>query len=166
MDSVTYIKEVKVMIEDCDGVKIMPGSVLRCIDQDDNTLGVVVSIVNAEDPSSFRMCVGPFGHGDLVIQTGHGTYRVTNRYSRWKHVPHEEQTYDLRFRSWCERKFEFDEYGLGSSPDEQIAIGGILNLLPECPVDYDFGPIPETVEDALALIAAHLDEKNGKADDE
>lgn len=163
MESVTYTKEIVVPIEDVDGEPIRVGSVLRCVDAD-NSVGVVERIIDKDDKRTYTGTDGPVAHGDLVILMGPGHRRVTNLYSHWKHVPRRGQTLRQRFESWCARPFEFDEYGIGKTPDEQLAIEGLMNLFPEDPVERDDGPIPYTFPEALAYMVDYLEELKDKAD--
>jgi hypothetical protein len=164
MESVTYTKKVVVPIEDVDGEPISVGSVLRCVDKGDKSVGVVERIVDKDERRTYFGTDGPVAHGDLVISLGIGHSRVTNRYSHWKHVPRCGQTFRQRFESWCVQSFEFDEDGIGKTPDEQLAIKGLMSLFPEDPVEWDDGPIPYTFPEALAYMVDYLEELKEKAD--
>ena len=148
----TVIFQKVVKIEDADGRAIREGSVLREINDGDR--GVVVQIVRA----------GNFGPmfsslGDLVISNRPGTSRVTNRYSQWRHIPHNEQTYEERLASLLCRPYFHDGHREVSKDDGQ-AIEGIMALLPDDVVDWDYGPIPNRLEDALRFLVAHLSREN------
>jgi len=132
-----------------DGSGIFPGSVLEHIE--DKERGVVVKVYKAGDWS----ILGVACEGDLAIETTRGTTRITNQYSKWRHVPHAEQTYDQRFRSWLARPYLHDEYKQ-SSADEGLAIDGIMALLPEDAVDWEYGPWPDRLDDALKFLTDHL----------
>lgn len=128
------------------------GSVLQCIDQGDGFRGVVHQVVDKDDPRTWDH--GSFAaHGDLIISDGRGGSRISNRYSHWRHIPREQQTYPERFESWMAAPFEDDEDMPGNSYSERLAIQGIMSLFPSDPVDYTYGPIPETTECALGLLA-------------
>lgn len=159
MGDLTEVKFTKtVKIADVDDQQIRVGSVLKCIDENDDAEGVVVSIIDAEDKSSIPWnCCGPIAHGDLFISTSSYSHRVTNRYSHWKHIPRKEQTYEQRFKSWCCEKFEYDEYGLGKSPEEQFAIEAILSIFPEDPIDWEHGEIPYNITEVMNYLVEHLE---------
>lgn len=146
VETVTFTKVVPIV--DADGRPIREGSVLREIS--DGYRGVVVQIVRSGQP-------GPMfsGLGDIVISKSPGTSRVTNRYSQWQHIPHNDQTYHERFVSWLHRPYFHDGHN-GISKDEGQAIDGIMSLLPDDVVDWDYGPTPDRLEDALKFLAAHL----------
>lgn len=150
-ETVTFQKVVR--IADADGKPIAEGSVLRCLD--DGEQGVVVKILRAGDYGTFLDQVG-----DLQIHTGSGSTRCTNRYSRWRHVPREEQTYEQRFLSWFHDKTALEYNGLiedeEKTPDARLAISGIMALLPEEIVDWETGPWPDSVEQALRFLVQHL----------
>lgn len=148
-ETVTFRTEKIVPVADADGVAIHEGSVLR--ETNDGERGVVMRIVRQSDKffTAFD-CIG-----DVHIATGHGSRRVTNRYDQWQHIPHDEQTYAERLSSWIKRPYDHDEFKQ-CSEDEGKAIDGILALLPENTVDYDNGPFPDRIEDALQYLAKHL----------
>jgi hypothetical protein len=134
---------------DADGFPIKEGSVLREIS--DGERGVVVAIVRPDTHDRPALsCVG-----DIGIQTRVGTLRVTNRYSKWRHIPHDEQTYEERFVSWLARPFHHDDES-GRSRAEALAIDGIMALLPDDLVDWENGPWPDRIEDALKFLSKHL----------
>lgn len=157
---------VKREIADVDGEAIRLGSVLECIDPGDDSRGVVVRIVGMAkgEEESFFAC-GPEAKGDLKIQTGASTRRVTNRYDHWRHVPRENQTYEERLASWIVRPFVDiweDPEKSDQEKSERIAIDGIMELLPADPVDWEWGPWPDHIEDALGFLARHLAELKGE----
>lgn len=143
----------KVLIADANGIAITEGSVLRSIETDrsQNTRGVVTWIGRPGGPYGPAMSA----IGDIGIRTGHGNTRVTNRYSKWQHIPHDEQTYEERYLSWQQRKYEHDD-SRDISKDEGIAIDGIMALLPEDTVDWNYGPYPDSLEAALGFLSDHL----------
>ena len=96
--------------------------------------------------------------GDLHIKLDSWCTRVTNKYGNWKHLPHDEQTYDERLLSWHCRKYVHEERddSLAISSDEGMAINGIMALLPSDAVDWDYGPFPDRIGDALTILARHL----------
>jgi len=136
---------------DCDGVPIKEGSVIKEIN--DGDCGVVVQIVRP------NQCGPMFSQvGDVVIQTGRsrGSSRVTNRYNQWKHVPHNEQTYEQRFLSWQLRDYVYDDW-LKVSEGEALAMDGIMSLLPDDIVDEDYGPYPDNLDNVLTFLVQHLE---------
>lgn len=166
MQTVTYSQELPITDADgkpvvyrkvvpvCDGTGkgIYPGSVLENVKDKDR--GVVVRIVKAGDYSLMGVeCVG-----DLNIQTRHGSTRITNKYSEWRHVPHAEQTYEERYESWLCVPFQEGVWSESKSREEQIAIDGIMSLLPRDIVDYGYGPFADSIENALRYLAIHLAE--------
>lgn len=152
------VKTVKQIIEiniaDCDGNPIEVGSVLKCIE--DNRRGVVEAILEEGD-----IALHPIPQvGDVVIRTGYGTNTITNRYDKWQHIPHDEQTYMERYYSWRYSSIEPDYSDRGITREEAISIQGILALLPEDTVDYEFGDnFADNIEDALLLLAEYLTEQ-------
>lgn len=148
-ETVTFTKVVE--IADCDGKPIWEGAVLQHIKEQDR--GVVIRISRVGD----RACSILDQVGDLVIQTSRGSYRHTNNYSQWKHIPHDEQTYEERFVSWCSRRYNHQDTLRQCSEDEGLAIDGILALLPEDAVDWDFGPFPDKFPIALEYLKRHLE---------
>lgn len=150
----TFIFTKEVPLADADGQPIREGSVLREINVGEQ--GVVVRVIRAGDMGPMASAVG-----DLLIRTNPGCTRVTNRYNQWRHVPHEQQSYDERLLSWRSQPYGHDgESSL--SPDEGRAISGIMALLPEDAVDWDWGPTPNSLDDALAFLVAHLNELKDK----
>lgn len=146
-ETVTFTKVVELV--DADNMPIQVGSVLREIN--DGEQGVVVAIMRIGDVGS------PFDQvGDLKIHMGQGCTRVTNRYDQWRHVPHNEQTYEQRFISWLNIPYDYTDAYPSVSADEAKAIDGILSILPDDTIDWNFGPYPHTVEDALHFLVRHL----------
>lgn len=149
MDTVTFSQVVKVA--DAKGHAIVEGSVLKSIE--DDSRGVVKTIKRAGDRG------GAFDQvGDIHIQTSPGSTRVTNRYDKWLHVPHNDQTYEERFLSWVYRPYDHDE-DRQVSADTGLAIDGIMALLPDNIVDWEYGPWPDSLEDALRFLWRYLAEK-------
>lgn len=147
----TFLFTQQIACADADNAPIREGSVLREIK--DGERGVVTRIVRASDTvAPFASCIG-----DLVISiSGHPSIkRVTNRYSQWKHIPQEQQTYEERFLSWMHRPFEHDP-DKSISQDEQLAVNGIMALLPRDIVNSEYGPWPDHLEDALRFLTYHL----------
>lgn len=140
-----------VPIADVNGNPIREGSVLREIN--DGERGVVVRIVRPGDMGSAFDSAG-----DLHIRTGRGTTRVTNRYSQWAHIPHNDQTYEERLHAWLKTPYEHCQFRC-KSKDEDIAIDGIMALLPDDAVDYDYDSGPHSIEDALGYLVAHLTQR-------
>jgi len=152
----TFTYTVEVPLADADGKPISEGSVLREITDGDQ--GVVVRVIRKGDSC------GPMASaiGDMLISMGHGTTRVTNRYNQWRHVQRTDQTYAQRLLSWKVSKYDHDT-DRSISADEGRAIDGIMRLLPEDAVNWDYGPWPDTIEDALGFLAEHLTENCKKA---
>ena len=150
IETVTFQKVVK--IADADGRAIREGSVIREIN--DGVQGVVTWIGREGDRDGPVMaCVG-----DLAVHLPNRSVRVTNRYSQWRHVPHDEQSYEERFLSWMQRVYEHDD-DRDISKDEGMAIDGIMALLPDDTVDWEYGPLPDRLEDALRFLVDHLESK-------
>ncbi len=145
-ETVTFTKVVE--IADADGVAIREGSVLREIN--DGARGVVRRIIRPGDSGTLFDCVG-----DVQIRVSPGHTRVTNNYNQWRHIPHSEQTYQERLESWLQQPFVLDPYK-HAAEDEQRATEGIMALLPEDAVDWEYGPCPDRLEDALQFLATHL----------
>jgi len=148
-ETVTFTTTVE--IADADGEPIRVGSVLREIN--DGEQGVVVNIYRAGDRGPLMCAVG-----DVQIATGSGCSRMTNRYNQWRHVPRAEQTYEQRFSAWMRTPAD-DPMTLIServSKDAALAIDGIMALLPEDIVDWENGPWPDTIEEALGFLVEHL----------
>lgn len=151
-ETVTFVSRKEVQIADADGVPIREGSVLREISDGDR--GVVVRVVRAGDRGTALDAVG-----DLNIYNRPGCTRVTNRYNQWRHIPHNEQTYDERFVSWLQKEHYYDPDYSGVSKDESLAISGIMALLPDNIVS-DYGPFPDRLADALRYLEQHLSKVN------
>lgn len=134
---------------DAEGTAICVGDVLRHLE--DGTIGVVIQIWKAGDTDRGLI---PHQVGDMDLQITPGSTRVTNRHNQWVGVPRDEQTYDLKFRSWLATPYERDEDS-DRSPDEQLAVDGILALLPDNLID-SADEWPESTVSALALLARHL----------
>lgn len=140
--------------DDADGLPIHKGSVLMHIE--DGERGVVTDIAQAGDNTMLPL----LSHGDLVIAGGPGNARITNRYTKWRHIPRAEQTYQERLTSWLHTKMDFYLAGLtysdNLSKDALTAIDGIMALLPSDAVDVHYGPWPDSIEGALAILVEHL----------
>ncbi len=154
IESFTFTKEIP--LADADGNAIKEGSVLRHL-TDKEWTGVVTFINRPGGPrgASFSSV------GDIGIQAQPGLTRVTNCYSKWKHVPQEEQSYEHRYLSWLCRPYAHDD-SRDASKDEGRAIDGIMALLPADLVNWEMGPWPDRIEDALAFLAAHLANPKGR----
>lgn len=146
-ETVTFQTVVK--IADVDGRPIREGSVIREIN--DGEQGVVTWVGRNGSKT------GPMfaSLGDIAVQISPGIRRVTNRYCQWRHVAHDDQTYQERFLSWMLRPYDHD-HDRGISKDEGMAIDGIMALLPIDIVDWDYGPFPDRIEDALGFLADYL----------
>lgn len=136
---------------DSKGRDIQKGSVLENVK--DKGRGVVTHIYKLGD----RSVLGLACEGDISIRTSAGTSRITNQYSQWRHIPPAEQTYEERFHSWLSRPYEHDEFKQ-CSQDEGAAIDGIMALLPPDIVNWEYGPWPDRIEDALRFLLGHLQE--------
>lgn len=151
MSAETVTFTVTKKIADADGTPIREGSILREITTGE--VGVVVRIVRPNQ--------GAYGLmtqiGDVMIKTCPGLQIGTNRYDQWRHVPSNEQTYYHRYLSWLKRTYDHDECR-EISEDEGVAIDGIMALLPEDTVDWEKGPWPDRLEDALKFMMEHLTE--------
>ena len=160
-ETITYTKTVTVEIADADSVPIRVGSVLQKID--DGARGVVTRIARAGMRAS-----NPFeAVGDMHVRIDAGIMRCSNQYAKWRHVPHAEQTYEERYWSWYHRPETIDTDGLSDvSKDEARACTAIMALLPEGVVDWDHGPFPDRLEDALKYLADHLSNNPDQQRDE
>jgi len=154
-ETVKFTKEVP--IADADGAPIREGSVLQSVEDMDR--GVVVRVVRAGDKGTAFDCVG-----DLNIAVSIGCTRVTNRYGKWRHIPHSEQTYQERLLSWLHRPHDHDPDYTQASKDEALAVSGIMALLPDDIVDEVYGPPADSLEGALHYLARHLSDVAGRAD--
>ena len=141
----TFSKEVP--CADADGHPIHEGSVLKHIT--DGERGVVVDIKRKGDVGFLLDAIG-----DIHIRTSPGCTRCTNQYAAWRHIPHNDQTYSERLLSWEIQPYEYDEYR-PVSRDEAMAIDGIIALLPDDIVDWDYEWVNNTV-DALRILVRHL----------
>lgn len=144
METFKFVKEVP--LADADGIAIAEGSVLRHVE--DGTRGVVTWVGRAGAPRD-----GPAlsAVGDIGIYLRAGSTRVTNKYHTWRHIPHDEQTYAERLVAWEQKHYKPDP-----EREDSRAIDGIMSLLPSDAVDWDYGPHPDTLEDALRFLTAHL----------
>lgn len=145
-------------IVDADGIPIKVGSVLERIEKDErlSCRGVVTQI--GLPGVMVRACIIGMAVGDIEIETCPGSYRITNQWSEWRHIPKERQTYRERFRAWCLVPYEHDDNNGTRSHDEGLAIDGILALLPPDAVDWEYGPWPDSIAEALAFLQEHLSE--------
>jgi len=146
---------IEVECADIDGAAIHEGSVLASIEPADECQGVVIAIRREGDRCPFFESVG-----DLIIETGPGQKRVTNKYKKWRHVPRENQTYQERLLSWRQLPYDHEE-DREASEDEGLAIDGIMALLPVDMVDWENGPWPDRIDDALGFLVAHLAKLEG-----
>ena len=144
----TFTFQKKVPCADADGQPIKEGSVLQHVTDGDR--GVVVDIKRHGDIGTMFDAVG-----DIHIQKSPGCTRCTNNYASWRHVPHNDQTYGERLLSWKMRLYEHDD-DRGTSEDEGLAIDGIMALLPDDTVNWESGPWPDRLEDALYFLARHM----------
>jgi hypothetical protein len=138
----------QVRLADVDGRAIRLGTVLRHIE--DGARGVVVAIKRAGDVGSVLDCVG-----DIHVQVSPGGIRCTNMYASWRRIPRNEQTYDERLLSWLMRPHKFDGE-LIMDKSESLAVDGIMALLPDDAVNWERGPFPDSLENALRFLVGHL----------
>jgi hypothetical protein len=152
----TYTKTVEVPLVDADGVPIRLGSVLEQLDG--SFCGVVVRIARAGMRGRLCECVG-----DISVWNGGGSTTVSSRYSNWRHVPHDKQKHWQRFESWILEDDWIDpDSRVGK--DVQIAVYGIMRLIPENHFNFDWSGYPLTTEDALRYLALYMDKmKEAKA---
>ena len=146
----TEAKEGKII--DADGVEIKCGSVLDhvkcCIS------GVVVEIVDENTHPRWEKKAGWLELGDLIIETDHGGYIVTSKYSEWQTIRRVYQTHRQRYHSFLaapmrpEDKDYFAEGGCMTDPY-------IKSILPS-------EPDPNT--DAMDLLVDYLDKLGYKTD--
>lgn len=150
--------EVKKTIEiiDADKAPILKGSVLQHI-EDKNCRGVVTRIALPGMLGYVAECVG-----DIHVRTGPGCARVSSKYHAWRHIPHDDQTYEERYLSWLYSEFWHDEH-LTISKDEQFAMSGIMALLPENAIKWETH-YPSDFQDTLEYLMKHLMELKEKAD--
>ena len=148
-ESETFTFTQIVKCEDADGRAIRVGSVLKEIS--DGTTGVVHRISKIGDTA----CSPLDQVGDVHIGTSSGSTRVTNRYNQWRHVPHDEQTFEQRFQSWRLTPYDHDEY-TEISKDVGLAGDGIMSLLPSDIVDWYQGPFPDDIGTALEFLTKYL----------
>ena len=149
IETFKFVKEVPCV--DADGVTIREGSVL--VNVKDGERGIVTLIGRKGTRTGIPM----FTIGDLAIHRSAGITRVTNKYSEWRHIPHNDQTYTERLSAWKWEKYDHEE-DRGISKDEGLAIDGIMALLPDNTVNWDRGPWPDRLEDALMFLAEHMTE--------
>jgi len=148
----TVKRVIEINIADCDGNAIHAGNVLQSLERP-NERGVVMRILKEGD-RGYSAC-----HiGDMEIKIGPGTTCFSTRYNQWKIIPHNEQTYEERYDAWFYSEVEpdYDEEPGGVTRAEAVAIQGIMALLPDDIVDWDFGPFPNRLENALSFLVAHL----------
>lgn len=141
-------------MRDALGNPISLGSVIRHVEETD-TQGVVVHIVSKTGVNAHPITVD----GDLIIQLSNERYgtRVSRNYRMWVLVPHENQTFAERYLAWTKTRGKY--YPSGSdriSNTEKRAISGIMSLLPEDVVNWEEGPWPDTLDDALRFMADYL----------
>lgn len=148
IESFAFTKQVP--LADADGKPIKEGSVLRHVDGG-GSQGVVTFVNRIGDRPGAAMS----SLGDIGIQTGPGSTRVTNCYRKWRHVPQDEQTYAQRHLSWLCRTYDHDDER-EASKEEGRAIDGIMALLPADTVNWESGPWPDRLEDALHFLVEHL----------
>lgn len=142
---------MEVPYADADGTPIRVGSVLRHVT--DGSRGVVVDIKHEGDMGT------PFdAAGDIHIQISRGCTRCTNIYHEWRHLPRNDQSYSERLLAWKVKPYDHED-DRGISKDEGLAIDGIMALLPDDVVDWELGPWPDKLEDALGFLTKHLSNK-------
>lgn len=137
-------------LRDADGEPIVIGSVLKHIEDGDR--GVVVAIGRKGEHTAIPF----FAHGDIAVQSSPGCQRISNQYAKWRHIDRDHQTYEERFLSWMRTPFDRDSLDAGDDVSEKIAVEGIMALLPIDIVDWEMGPWPDRLEDALGFLVEHL----------
>lgn len=156
MKPITFERKQTIEIIDADKEPIAVGSVLKHVNERDR--GVVTRITL---PDTKGYVVAEL-IGDIHIQMSDclSCHRVTQKYADWRHIPHDEQTYEERYQSWLRRKYV--DYTLDSKvpEDERRCIDGIMSILPLNIVDWESGPWPDTIEDALRFLTEYLTEKS------
>lgn len=154
MKPLTISLKREIPIVDANEQPIFVGSVLELADRDDRNYqrGVVIEI--ATDPKGVYRHA--WGLGDMAIKTSEGSYRCTNDYGKWVHIPRERQTYCERYRSWLTEPFDHDQDD-DRDRGTQLTIDGILALLPKDLYTDDLADIPRTIEDALAIVVDLLE---------
>ena len=147
-------------MKDADGMIIRLGSVLRNIHDGDQ--GVVVRVMKYGDVGIRWLDAV----GDIHIQSSPGSVRVTNKYHLWRHVPRAQQSFRERHLSWFNDPDAYQYNCLDEQDEltdaERKAITGIMALLPEEIVDWESGPWPDTVEDALRFLVDYLSSPNAQ----
>lgn len=128
-------------MNDIDGIEIKLGAVLRDTSNTHN-VGVVVKIATKDSAFILAERVG-----DISIQTSPGCRIVSCNYSKWKRVPHDEQTFDQRYLSWI---YSYSKY----EDPEYFYIDGLLSLIDESFIEEDNYPIK--FEEALNLVKKQL----------
>ncbi len=162
----TETKTHEKKLADADGKPITRGSILR--HEDGRSRGVVAWIGYPDRPDVAAHAPPLARVGDIEVKETAGTSRVSNQYSKWRHIPREETTYWERLTSWFYRPFEYDEPEPDVeecnriSRDEALAVDGIMALLPADPVNWEYGPWPDRIEDALRFLVAHLQKLSGE----
>jgi hypothetical protein len=157
--SYTKTETVEKPLVDADGVPIELGSILR--HEDGKTRGVV-NWIGFPDCKNVALGAPPLAAiGDMQVYQGRGVSRISNQYGKWRHIPREETTYWERFTSWKHRPYVHDEDS-GRSNDEGLACDGIMALLPNDPVDWEYGDWPNEIETALGYLVAHLESLTAK----
>lgn len=128
-------------MKDFDGIEIKLGAVLRDTSNAHNE-GVVVKIATKD--STLRLAEQT---GDISIQTSPCSQIVSSNHSKWKRVPHDEQTFSQRYLSWT--------YSLSKYEDpEHFYIDGLLSIIDKSFIDEDDYPI--RFEEALHLLVKQL----------
>lgn len=138
---------IKMIAED--GKPIVKGDVL--INVQDGVRGVVtwVGLPGATNGPMFS------GLGDIAVRRDSSLTRVSNQYSHWRHVEHDDQTYAERFLSWIHVPYVHDHHD-NFSEEAGMVMHGIMALLPSDSVDWTYGPTPDTPENVLQLLTDHL----------
>jgi hypothetical protein len=91
----------------------------------------------------------------MLIKISAGTIICSSRYTNWKQIPHNEQTYRERYDAWLASESE-PIYNDDITREEAVAVQGIMALLPDNIVNWEYGPYPDRLEDALSFLVTHL----------
>lgn len=136
---------------DADGLPILPGNVMYRAD-DLTKRGVVTRVVRRAEE-----CHGFMGVGDMMLAETHhqGCSTVSSAHNKWRRVPREEWVPMECYMHW--RHTPFCENGSERPAIEQMATQGITALLPSDVIDWEYGPSPDLLEDALHYMARYLE---------
>lgn len=157
-------KTVEKPLVDADGVPIELGSILR--HEDGRCRGVVTWIGYPDQPRGHMIWGAPplSQTGDIQVYEGRGISRISNQFGKFRHIPREETTYWERYTSWLKRPFNYEAPDPDVSEENRISKGealacdGIMAMLPNDPVDWEYGDWPDRIEVALRYLLDHFEE--------